>query len=125
MCGVGMKWWSLKAKQDSLFWSSAKHRKLFSKINDDVNSSLQKWIISHTHLIQYPILNYYIKVKFYDVNGGVNTELHHKVLLQVSFPELHKYIIKMILMVFPWYVIKKYLFVLVILIFNYFFHHNY
>ena len=40
-------------------------------------------------MIQYPIANVYITVKFDDENEGVNTELHHEVLLQVDFHELH------------------------------------
>ena len=32
-----------------------------------------KWIISHPHVIQYPIENYYITDKFDDVIRGVNT----------------------------------------------------
>ena len=84
-----MKRRSLKSKQYFSFWSSAKHRKGFSKINDSVKSSLQKWIISHPHVIQYAITNDYITVKFDDGNGGVKTEIRQEVLLQVSVHELH------------------------------------
>ena len=62
---------------------------IFSKINDSVKYSLQKWIIYHSHLIKYPIVNDYIAVKFDDGNGGVKTELRHKLLLRVSVCELH------------------------------------
>ena len=50
--GVGMKLWSLKAKDDCSFWSSTKGHKGFSKINYTVDSSLQKWIISHPCVIR-------------------------------------------------------------------------
>ena len=94
MRGVGMKRWELKTKDDCSFWSSAKFCKVFSKINYSVNSSLQKWIIYHTHLIQSPIVNDYIKVKFDDRNGGVNNELCQKVFIQLSVHELQIYMLK-------------------------------
>ena len=59
-----MKPRALKAKDDFSFWSSAKLCKEFSKINDTFKSELQKWIISHPHVIPYPIANDYITVKF-------------------------------------------------------------
>ena len=92
--GVEMKRRSLKAKDDCLFWSSAKHRKEFSKINDSVNSSLRKWIIYHPRLIKYPIGNYYITVKFDDEIRGVNTEVRQKVIFKVSVYELRIDILK-------------------------------
>ena len=72
-----MKGWALTDKKYCSFWSSAKHHKYFSKINNSIKSAPQKWIISHSHVIQYPIVNYYIKVDFYYGNGGVETELRH------------------------------------------------
>ena len=63
----GMKFRALEAKDDCSFWSSGKRRKGFSKINNSVNSSLQRWIIYHPRIIQYPIENDYITVKFDDV----------------------------------------------------------
>ena len=75
-CDVGMKWQALKYKQDCSFLSPAKFRKIFSKINDIIKSSLLKWIICHTHLIQSPISNDHSIVNFDDLIGGVNTELH-------------------------------------------------
>ena len=89
-----MKRHALKAKQDCLFWSSAKLRKVFSKNNDSVNSSLQMWIIYHPRVIQYLIVNYYIAVNFDDGNIGAKNELRQKVLLQVSVRELHIEILK-------------------------------
>ena len=70
-------------------------------MNDSVNYSLQKWIISHPHVIQYPIKNYFIAIKFDDGNGGVKTELRQKVIPQVSVRELHIYMLKNILLGFP------------------------
>ena len=55
ICDVGIKQQAVKVKQDCLFWSSAKLHKGFSKINYSVNYSLCKWIISHPHVIKYPI----------------------------------------------------------------------
>ena len=59
-----LKWnnghWNLNK---NIFWSSEKHRKHFSNINDCVKSDIKKWILYHTHVIQYPIENYYIKAK--------------------------------------------------------------
>ena len=67
--GPGTSRQALKAKQDFSFWLSAKHRKIFSKINDGIKSSLQKWVISHPCVIQYHIENDYITVNFDDRNG--------------------------------------------------------
>ena len=83
-----MKRRALTAKNDFSFWSSAKCCKLFSKIDDSVKSSLQKWITSHPHVIQSPISNDYITVKFDDVIRVVKTELRKRVLLQVYVHEL-------------------------------------
>ena len=69
--------------------SSVKNCKGLSKINDSVKSSLQKWIISHPHVIISTIKNDYITVKFDDGNRVVKTELRHKTLFQVSVHELH------------------------------------
>ena len=80
-----MKRRALKSKEDCPFWSSAKSCKIFSKINYSVESSLQKWIISHPYIIKYPIANDYIKVNFYDGIRRVTNEPRHKVLLRVSF----------------------------------------
>ena len=52
-----MKRRALKDKDGCSFWLSEKHRKGFSKINDSVKSSLQKWMESHQHVIKYPIKN--------------------------------------------------------------------
>ena len=76
-----MKQRALKAKGDCSFWSSTKRRKEFSKINDGVKYSFQKWIIYHPHVIKSPIEKSYIAVKFDDEITGVKTELRHKVLL--------------------------------------------
>ena len=85
---------SLKAKDDYSFWSSAKRRKVFSKITDNVKYYLKMWIIYHLHVIQYPIENYYIAVNFDYGISGVKTELSKKLLLQVSFCGLHVDLIK-------------------------------
>ena len=58
-----MKWQALKAKV---------YLRIF-KINDSFKSSLQKWIISHPYVIQYPIENDYITVKFDDGTRRVKT----------------------------------------------------
>ena len=53
-------------------------------------------------MIKYPIVSYYIIVKFDDRNGGVSTEIGKKVFIQASVGELHIYIQKKAL-VFPCY----------------------
>ena len=55
---------ALKVKYDCSFWSSEKCCKGFSKTNYIIRSSLQKCIISHPCVIQYPIEKYYITVNF-------------------------------------------------------------
>ena len=52
-----MKQRAMKAKDDYSFWSSTKRREGYSKTNDIINYYLQKWIISHAHVIQYTITN--------------------------------------------------------------------
>ena len=108
----------MKAKQYCSFWPSAKCGKLFSKINDSVNPSLQKWIIYHPHVIQYTIVNDYIKVKFVNGNRELKTETRQKFLLQVYVCELHTDMLKETLLGFSWHMMKNNFTVLVILIFN-------
>ena len=72
-----------------MIFLSSKSSKGFSNINDSVKSSLQKWIISHPHAINYNIGNNYITFKFDDRVRGVKTELCQKFLLQLSVRELH------------------------------------
>ena len=67
-----------------LFWSSEKWRKRFSKIDNIVKYDFKKWILSHPYVIQHSFANDYIMVKLYDRNGWAKTELHQKVILQVS-----------------------------------------
>ena len=69
-------------------------------------------------MIQYPIENDFSTVKFDNGNGRVNTELRQKVLIQVSFRKLHIHKIKKMLLGFPWHIIKNYLSILMIMIFN-------
>ena len=58
-------------------------------MNGIVKYDFQRWIIYHQHVIHYTIVNYIITIRLDDGNGGKNTELHNKVLLQVSVYELH------------------------------------
>ena len=76
-----MKRRALKSKQDYSFLSSAKRRKELK--NDNIRYYLQKWIISHPHVIKFTISNDYITIKFdnINVNRGVRTELYQNVLL--------------------------------------------
>ena len=69
----GMKQLALKAKEDSYFWSSENQHKGFSNIIDSIKYDLQKWILPHPHVIQYPIANDCIKVDLDSGNGGANT----------------------------------------------------
>ena len=66
-----------------------KRRKGFLKANDCVKYSLQNRIIYTLHGIELPIAKYYITGNFDDGNGGVNTELSQKVILQLYVHELH------------------------------------
>ena len=84
-----MKRRALKDKKYFSFWSSEKCCKVFSNINDGFNSSLWKCLIYLPHVIPSPIASDYIKVKFYDGNGVVKTEIRQKVLLHVSVREIH------------------------------------
>ena len=76
-------------------------------------------------MIKSPIENYYITAKFYDVNGGVKTELYQKVILQVLVRKLHIDMLKIYAPGFSMEYEKNNLSVLVIMIFNSFFHNNY
>ena len=76
-----MKHRELKDKDNCSFWSSTKRHKGNLKINYTVKYFLQKWIISHPHVIKSSFENYYITVKFDDGIKVVKTELHHTVLL--------------------------------------------
>ena len=84
-----MKQRVIKYIQDFSFWFSEKRCEVFTNINDGVKSSLQKWILFHPHVIQYPITNDYIKVGLYYGNVGVSTELFQKSLLRVSICTFH------------------------------------
>ena len=84
-----MKQRALKSKEYCQFWSYAKLLKLFSKINDGFKFSLQKWLISHLHFIQYPITNDNIAVKSDDGNLVVKTELRQEFIIQVSVRGIH------------------------------------
>ena len=106
ICDVGPKLRALKAKQDSSFWSSVKYLKLFSKIDDLVKYFLQKLILSHPHLIQYPIANDFIQVDMDDGNGLTNMEVRQKVLFKVPVRELHMEMKNKYSYGFPWHVIK-------------------
>ena len=119
-----MKRRTLNAKYYCSFWSSSKRSKGFLKSNDSVKSSLQKRIISRPYVIQYPISNYYITVKFDSFIRGVKTEIRQNVLLWVSVSELNIDILKNILLDFPWYNTKNKFSVLVILVFGWFFRHS-
>ena len=57
-----------------------------SKIDEDIKKSLYNWIMHHTQVVQSPIVNDCLTVKFY-----VHTEPQPvpKCLLQVSVRELH------------------------------------
>ena len=51
-------------------------------------------MISHPHVIQSPIVNYYITVNFDNGIRVVNAELFQKLLLQVSVRGLHIVMLK-------------------------------
>ena len=55
---------------------------------------------------------------FYDRIIAMNTEIHQRVILQVSVRELHIDVLKKMLLDFPWHTDLKDLSVLVILLLN-------
>ena len=121
-----MKLLVLKAIKYCYFWSSAKRRQGFSNIHNSVKSYLQKQILSYPYLINYPISNEHVKVMLDDINVEAKYKLHHKMLLQVPVLETHIIdMLKKYLLGFPLHKSKRGLYVLAILLFNYFLHHNY
>ena len=75
-------------------------------------------------MLHSTIENDYVTVKFDNGNVVVKTEQHHRVLLQVFVCEIHKDMINIHIIGFTWYMMKKGLYVLVIIIFDFFSHHN-
>ena len=57
-----------------------------SKIDEQINKSLYKWIMHHPQVLQSPIVNDCMKVK---IDGHTEPQLVPKLLLEVSFWELH------------------------------------
>ena len=82
-------------------------------------------MISYPRVIKSPIVNYCIKVNLYERIELANTELHQKVLPEVSVYGLHMHMQNTILLVFPWNMMKNHLSILLILIFDCFFRHTY
>ena len=82
-------------------------------------------MLSHPHVIKSLIANYCIKLRLYDVDGGSNTELSHKVITRVSVYGIHIDMLKKFLLDCTWHMMKSDLSVFVILLFNYFFHLKY
>ena len=119
-----MKWKALKDKEDCSFWSSTNCCKYVSNTIDSVKSAYQKWIISHPHVIHFPIAYDCIKMNFDDGNIGSKTELCQRVLLQVSICELHIDMQNKYSTGFPWHMVKRGLSILVIPLFGNFFQHN-
>ena len=63
-----------------------KNRKGKSKIDEQINKSLYNWIMHHPQVVQSPIFNDCLKVKFY---GYTEPQLIKKLLLQVFVRETH------------------------------------
>ena len=63
-------------------------------MDDSVKSTLHRWVIFHTHVIQSPIANVYIKVNLVSLNGGPKTKQLQKVFLHVSIREIYKRILR-------------------------------
>ena len=89
---VVMKQRSLKAKH--FFWSSPNVVNVFHILMIASSLFFQKCIISHPLVVNYPLSRKFNKIKLYDINRGTNTELLHKVLLQVSLHKLHLDVLK-------------------------------
>ena len=81
-------------KQDCSFLSSVKRCKGYSDIDDSVKKYLQKDILSHPHIIQSPIADFFVQVNLDDRNGVNKKESHQKCILQVLVCELYTYILK-------------------------------
>ena len=57
-----------------------------SKINEQVKKYLYNCILQHTQVVQFPTANDFLKV---DIDGHYGPQLVPKLLLQMSFWELH------------------------------------
>ena len=71
---------------DIMLWLSIKNRKLNTKINEQVKKYLYNWVVQHPQVVQSPISNDCLKVYIF---GQSEPQLISKLLLQVSFRELH------------------------------------
>ena len=67
-------------------WSLKQKQKRDSKINDQINKSLNNWIMNHPQVVKSPIVNDCLKVK---IDGHTEPQLVPKFLLQVSVRKLH------------------------------------
>ena len=56
------------------------------KIYAQVNKYSYNWILQHSHVVQYPIANYLLKVS---IDGHSEPQLVPKLLQQVYVQELH------------------------------------
>ena len=63
-------------------------------MDDSVKSTLHRWVIFHTHVIQCPIANVYFQVNLVSGNGGPKTKQLQKVFLHVSIREIYKRILR-------------------------------
>ena len=68
-----------------------KKRKGNSKIDEQIQKSLYNWIIHHPQVVQLPIVNGCLKVK---IDGHTEPKLVPKLLLKVSFRELHNNLVR-------------------------------
>ena len=93
-------------------------------MNDCVKSDIQKWIISHLHVIQSTITNDKIKVKLDIGNWGTKTGIHQKIILKVPVLELHIQMLNKYYTGFYMAHVENELYILVIPTFDYFIHHN-
>ena len=67
-------------------WLFKQKLKEHSKINEQIKKSLYNWIMHHPQVVQSPIVNDCLKVKFH---GYTEPQLLPKLLLQVSVREIH------------------------------------
>ena len=67
-----------------------KNQKGNSKIDDQINKSIYKWIIHHPQVVKSPIVNDFLKL---NIDGHPEPQPVPKLLLQVSVQELHNILV--------------------------------
>ena len=86
-CQVGADKSKRKAiKSGTTTWVLKPNQKGNSKINDNINKSIDNWILHHPQVVQSPILNNSLKV---NIDVHTTLKLVKKLLLKILFQELY------------------------------------